>query len=503
MDIDPIEIKEPEEYSFADNISHMSIPESFKFNIKELLNNINNCSCNHNGCEHQELNLKNKCKTWDHFEQKFEEKKIDTCEKNAEEKNKINKSLFNRIIINAQLESTIMTLHDKHPLKICKWSPAKWTAFEILNDDEIEKIKSPKHYRKYLQLFYNFGFHKYKNNKKCEKCNICKNKINLKTSTIEHHLISNCPALKNLQKKFWNKAHNDLVTHLTTPYNTHNMKFAQLSLETIADTHKNTDKFWELVSGVNSATTEQENHKMKFIRIKRIHHNKIIHRSTFYRNLICKVIKWYSITLRIENDPSQLEKISKKHKLEKLNFNFHQWCDTNDDWENFKIKNKITKYDIIIGTDGSFQKTTKCINGKAGVGIYIEHKNIKYYFFQALGSQTINYAELFGLGKIQPLLKRLCIPKNSNSRIFILTDSEYAFNIMFKKKKINKGLAATNYYPILHEKSLNNFWKLNPTLLKVSSHLDEKRNLATISVNDEADILADSGAKYSLEHPPP
>ncbi len=121
-----------------------------------------------------------------------------------------------------------------------------------------------------------------------------------------------------------------------------------------------------------------------------------------------------------------------------------------------------------------------------------------YHFAQALWEQSNNFAEITAIAKVNQLITRLQINPH-NKRIFILTDSAIAYNMAFKAPDQNSD------YPQLHNALLNNLWNTGnqkpPTLIKVTSHLEDKRRLDPIEENEHADEAAGEAASFSLAHP--
>ncbi len=252
-----------------------------------------------------------------------------------------------------------------------------------------------------------------------------------------------------------------------------------------------------MICGYNSAHNNNF-YEIELDRIERKVNKKNFIYNKFYIQLIKNIAAWVSKIIHYIGQPELARNLNnkikraekeyeyRKYKKEITNKNIHTWIFDNKEWMKYKRKNKIEKTDIIIATDGSFK------NNKAGIGIYIEHKNKKYNFWQTLGNQTVNYAELFALGKIKYLLEKFKINYN-NKRIFILTDSMYAYEKSFKKPD-RYSKKPFEYYE-LHKETIETIWDLKPTLIKVPSHLDEKRNMETIKPNDIADLLAEKARK--------
>ena len=73
----------------------------------------------------------------------------------------------------------------------------------------------------------------------------------------------------------------------------------------------------------------------------------------------------------------------------------------------------------------------------------------------------------------------------------------YAFEKAFKKP--NKYSKNPNNYFDLHQQTINSLWKINPIILKIPSHLDVKRSLPNIKMNDKADELANRAVDYKFK----
>ncbi len=411
-------------------------------------------------------------------------------------------ALFKSYLVKKQNEKTLSQFHPQYPLRVINWCPKDRAPFRLIEENCLNKDNKITHLKQYRKLFYKFGtLTEHTQNR--DVCNLCHNHIEPNTDSMEKHIFLDCQHLNHLRSNYWKQAHNELVEIFNKPYNTHQQKFAQYVLESIQKLTTHKQNFWKIASGANSVKKNNQTFSydlfwQKLTWFKQKH--KVKH-DVFYIKLLDKLSRWYHIThdILLDKYKQKTNKMTaakqlKQYKHTQYNYNYHMTCLTDKDWQNFKQRNKITPNDIVISTDGSWQKNQNTPEGRAGYGIYIEHKKVKYKFWQALGEQSNNYAEITALAKIKPLLRRLCI-NFSNKRIFILTDSEIAFNMSFQKPK------KESEYPELHQTLLDNIWDINPTLIKITSHLDAKRCLPNNEENEQADDLADKAALYSLQHP--
>ncbi len=108
---------------------------------------------------------------------------------------------------------------------------------------------------------------------------------------MEKHIIADCEKLDNITEVFWHKTHNELKKTYMKPKLTHNLKFGQKVLDIIKNINKKRYQFWKLVSGFNSADTN-DFYEIELQRIKRkVTKNNYIY-NKFYVQLITKLIEW-------------------------------------------------------------------------------------------------------------------------------------------------------------------------------------------------------------------
>ncbi len=416
---------------------------------------------------------------------------------------------FQQYIIKKLNEITLTKLHPKHPFRTINYCPNYWKPFQLIEEGATTALFKVTHLKQYRKLFYNFG-NLTNHMEKKDHCNLCNKHVNPAIDTIERHIIQDCKTLSKLRDCYWIKAHNELADTYNKPFNTHQLKFGQYVLETIQKMNTNKAEFWKIASGANRVQYNKQSFKQRLYwkRLKWYTHHPEKHRNDqLYVSIIDKLAGWYKIAHDIALDRHKRHKQNRttlqqqiqrfrQYANAKLSLNYHSWCPTKKDWLTFKRRNKITANDIIVGTDGSFNKTEEVPEGRAGYGIYIEHRGAKYYFKQALGQQTNNYAEITAIAKIPQLLKKLNLNPHNNKRIFILTDSSNAYDKALKRPHEKSD------YPELHQQLLEEMSTLqNYTLIKVTSHLEDKRQLANFIENEEADQLAGDAASYSLENP--
>ncbi len=419
-----------------------------------------------------------------------------------DEPRKLTDDMYKAYVVKTLNENSLSQFHPLYPLKVINWCPNTRSPFKLIEESCLDAENKITHLKQYRKLFYKFGTLK-QHTRTRDVCNLCNQHINPNTNAMEKHIFMDCAHLNHLRANYWKQAHNELAEIYNKPYNTHQIKFAQYVLESIQKLTVAKDNFWKIASGANTVKKNKQTFKYDLFWQKlewfRNKHNQ--KRDVFYIKLLDKLANWYHICHDIlldkyKSKPNKMTvgKQLKKYKHTRYNYNYHSTCLTDKDWQHFKRRNKITQNDIIISTDGSFQHITEIPEGRAGYGIYVEHKKVRYRFWQALGQQTNNYAEITALAKIKQLLRRLNIIY-TNKRIFILTDSEIAFNMCFQKPKRDSE------YPELHKQLLENIWDIKPTLIKITSHLDIKRTLPNNEENEEADKLAEKAAKWSLKHP--
>ncbi len=130
--------------------------------------------------------------------------------------------------------------------------------------------------------------------------------------------------------------------------------------------------------------------------------------------------------------------------------------------------------------------------------MYIEYNNKKYYFKQAIGSQSILYAEQYILA-IAPFIFEKCNIPYKNKRVFGFTDSQTTLKSIYHLPE-NPA-----HFDILNKIRNNivshkNFW-----INKVTAHLDRINPNLEIKGNSIADKLAnaarDISNKFTIKTP--
>ena len=122
----------------------------------------------------------------------------------------------------------------------------------------------------------------------------------------------------------------------------------------------------------------------------------------------------------------------------------------------------------------------------------MQHNNITYEFYQALGPQSISMAEMYPIAKLPHIFNHntVQIPWQ-NKRMIILADSEWRLESIYSKPK--QSLYPNTLNSIRQQTITDNHQHI---ILKVAAHLD-KQGLAQIIPNQHADELAVQGRQQS------
>ena len=116
--------------------------------------------------------------------------------------------------------------------------------------------------------------------------------------------------------------------------------------------------------------------------------------------------------------------------------------------------------DLIIATDSGHDPPSKV----TGIGVYIQFRKNRFYFYQSLGLVSNQYGELYAIAKIQHVLDKckINIPiKRGNT--FIITDSQISFNSILT-------YPSKPAHPTLLQNAITNVKNSKGFLLKVKAH---------------------------------
>ena len=157
----------------------------------------------------------------------------------------------------------------------------------------------------------------------------------------------------------------------------------------------------------------------------RFHHSSTGHRHsehldyTFHVHLFAKIGEYihsiYDIVVNNRNFITDATRI----RLSPLKY---RYLSTYRDWFNYIETHDPHRQYVHIYTDGSVLREYG--NSYAGLGLYIEAPTGNAYYWEALGHQTIQYAELLALNRVLPIFRSL---KLQSQHIFVYTDSSICF----------------------------------------------------------------------------
>ena len=207
-----------------------------------------------------------------------------------------------------------------------------------------------------------------------------------------------------------------------------------------------------------------------------------------FRHINSLVKNWIpSISLQQLKDPKYSDDSFKTHIIQKQN-----------DSKLLKLPLhhpfSVTSNDALIFTDDShfYQQN------RAGIGIFIFHKKVRYFFKQAIGIQCIAYAENYAIAIIPSLLHKLQIVTSNSPpsphNIHIFTDRLSTVESIYKRPQ--------NHLFIKSQDIICDFFSQHPNTVihRISSQLDKP-----IIGNELADGLAKLAARrsFSLNLPTP
>ncbi len=396
---------------------------------------------------------------------------------------------------------TLHSFHPHHPFRVIDFCPSTWKAFHLIPQYSLKGTVSDTEYREYMQLFYDFGV-QHTLNRVRNVCNLCQLELDLERDSVEYHTLLDCPALAAYRLRYFAYMHNLLVDVYQRPGSCHQLQFGQTVLEVLEDSVSRKKDLWLLISGANYADMNPETHNVCLRRAKVAWRKYDVAPLRFYSTLIRHLMKWYrraqlSVANWKPSSPLPLDYITKKcDKLPEPRFQhfYHRWINNNDEFVaclNNVNYNPAT--DVLIATDASVIKhiggpgmSRAKTTSYAGLGAYIRAAQKELFFYQMMGSQTINYCELTAVGKgVQLQIELglgpvLSIPR----RIIIATDSAYTY------KHVYSNVTKHSLYPHAQKQVQETVWANEAVmLLKVKSHLD-RANLQPIHVNEQADQLA-------------
>ena len=201
---------------------------------------------------------------------------------------------------------------------------------------------------------------------------------------------------------------------------------------------------------------------------------------------------WVSNCKDIYRDPSKIALKSKfmKNCNNSYNYRYSHYFYNNTKILSYYRNSKINHTDTLIYTDGSyeFDHEEKFDNfHEAGIGIYVSNSLDEYHFFQALGSHSIFYAEMYAIAILENLLIKLNL--SLSDRIEIFCDNQSVFESIYKKSK-------DEIYPILLSKCRDLINKYQVVFHKVKSHVPYDPVLG----NDIADKLAKKAISLPFNH---
>ena len=207
------------------------------------------------------------------------------------------------------------------------------------------------------------------------------------------------------------------------------------------------------------------------------------------------MVSWVTICKDSYKDKKKIafkEKFAKKQKLS-YNYKYSHYLYSNKEVHNYFTKAGISKSDIQIFPDGSYEYESdeKFENyDKAGIGIFISYQDDQYHFQQSIGAQSIFYAEMYAIAVIEFLLNKINLPIDCNIEIFC--DNQSVFESIYKQSD-------HELYPVLANKCRDLINKHQIIIHKIKSHVTGD----SIIGNDFADKLARNAVKILFNHTTP
>ena len=328
-------------------------------------------------------------------------------------------------------------------------------------------------------MIYDFGHLHDKFHGTCPSCSM-KNIENT-----DYHIIATCTRIMHIRNNYFRRVYNDLAQIYTKPNKVHDLKFAQEVVKWLRGISTGfVDQWWQVASGANVLRAGKLTHGYNIDKITG-------QQRTFLYKLKAHVMIFINMVTNIVKRPNTIPKYYSLYKEVFIREWFPQIIKTKIEWEFFKRQNNLGEDDIIIYTDGSFKEFKDGNKYAAGFGIYIRHRGVKYMFSQAIGDQSILYAEQMAIAKIPFLLKLLGI-STLNKRVLICTDNETTYRTAYTHNTIGS-------YPSLLSKIREIIKMENYLLIKVKSHI----KVDPIIGNEIADVLANAARDYSHIAPAP
>ena len=391
---------------------------------------------------------------------------------------------YRQEIIKKLTAYNLKKLNIYHPFKEIKFVTSAYIPFYITNIERISKhyphIKKS-HLTKYYELFYYFGwFGKKSNNTKfCRLCNFRVKK------SITQHVLCNCKQLNNIRTSYFNRVHNELIEVYNSPDTTHQRLFAFHILQLLEKTNNNNNKLWQIICGMNFYNTHDEtfyyNSNIK---------SDILSYLGFLDTLIGYLASWTTICKSIYNDPHKIK--FRNNYAEKsyvpLNYRYPMYLYNNTEVHKYMNNTNIETYSnhITVFTDGAhiYDEEEKYENNDiASIGIFISYKNTQYLFCQAIGAQSIYFAEMYAVAIVLDLMIKLNLP--TEIPIDIFCDNQTVIENIYKTPKFPS-------FPNMLYKCQQMIEKKNVIIHKVKSH----------EPNDEiiGNKIADEAADYAIKY---